>query len=705
MFRNKLYILSLTVLFFNLTSCGQNTSTKENKKFMYTNALIHETSPYLLQHAHNPVDWYPWGKEALDKAKKENKMLLISIGYAACHWCHVMEHESYEDTTVANIMNANFVCIKVDREERPDVDQVYMNAAYLINGSGGWPLNALAMPDCKPFFAGTYFPKQNWIQLLEYFSKLYKTDRAKLDVQADNVSKGIRDIENVPMNNSAVSFNMKTLDDMFSTFQDRIDMMKGGTKGNMKFPMPATWEYLLQYHYLSGNKEALQAVETTLDNMAKGGIYDQVGGGFSRYATDSLWHAPHFEKMLYDNAQLISLYSHAFQLTGNLLYQKIVYETVGFVKRELTSPEGGFYSSLDADSEGKEGKFYVWKKEEIQNILGKDANLFDEYFGITESGNWESGENIPDRNFGEKNLEKKFNLSHDELVDKIDSLKNIVFEQRKKRIRPGTDDKILTSWNALMDKGLIDAYRTFGDESFLSLAKINLDFLLKNIETKNGGLYRNYKNGESTINGFLDDYAFLINALINYYQVSFDEKYLQKAYSLTSYVEDYFFDKASGMFFYTDDQYSNLIARKMEVSDNVIPSSNSEMAKNLLLLSLYFENKKYGDQSLQMVKNVSDDIQKSPGYYGNWAQVMALEIRSPYEVAIVGNDWQQKLTQLQKKYLPNTIYLGGDSEGSLPLLENKLVIGKTMIYVCENKTCQRPVEEVSEAMKQIKLQR
>jgi uncharacterized protein YyaL (SSP411 family) len=703
MLLRKLHILYFIALLFSFTSCAQNTSSKkENKKFMYTNALIHETSPYLLQHAHNPVNWYPWGDEALDKAKKENKMLLISVGYAACHWCHVMEHESYEDTIVANIMNKNFICIKVDREERPDVDQVYMNAAYLINGNGGWPLNALAMPDGKPFFAGTYFPKANWIQLLEYFSNLYKTDNAKMQEQADHLAMGIRDIENVPLNKSHVSFNVNTLNEMFEGFSKNIDMVKGGTRGAMKFPMPATWEYLLQYHYLTGNKEALKAVEVTLDNMANGGIYDQVGGGFSRYATDSLWHAPHFEKMLYDNAQLVSLYSHAFQLTGNPLYKRIVYETVEFVKRELTSDEGGFYSSLDADSEGKEGKFYVWTKDEIEKLLGKDADLFDDYFGLTESGNWESGENIPDINMGEKNLEKKYNLSDDALLRQINSLKKLVFEKRKERIRPGTDDKILTSWNALMSKGLIDAYRAFGDKNFLSLAQKNIDFLLKNTEEKNGGIYRNYKNGEATIPAFLDDYAFLINALINYYQVSFDESYLQKAGNLSRYVEDHFFDKTSQMFFYTDDQFSNLIARKMEVSDNVIPSSNSEMAKNLLLLSLYFENKNYEDQAIQMVKNVSDDIQKNPGYYSNWAQTMALQIRPPYEVAIVGNDWQQKLSALQKNYLPNTVYLGGDNEGGLPLLENKLMKGKTMIYVCENKTCQQPVEEAVEALKQIK---
>jgi uncharacterized protein YyaL (SSP411 family) len=701
MISNKLSAFFIGFLLCYFTSCGQRTVTKEKDKHLYTNALIHETSPYLLEHAHNPVDWYPWGKEALDKAKKENKMLLISIGYAACHWCHVMEHECYEDTAVARIMNKNFICIKVDREERPDIDQIYMNASYLINGSGGWPLNALAMPDGKPFFAGTYYPKKNWIQLLKYFSGLYKTDRSKLEHQAENVSKGIRNIENVPFNNNAVTFNIKTLNNMFSVFRNKIDMINGGMKGSMKFPMPSDWEYLLQYHYMTGNEEALKAVESTLDNMANGGIYDQIGGGFSRYSTDSLWHAPHFEKMLYDNAQLISLYSYAFQVTANPLYKKIVYETIGFVERELTSPEGAFYSSIDADSEGKEGKFYVWRKAEIEKILGNNANLFCEYFGITNKGNWESGENIPDINRGNKDLTKEYNLSQEALDNKIDSLKKIVFQQRKIRVRPATDDKILTSWNALMANGLMDAYRAFGDKKFLSLAKKNIDFLLANIQIKNGGLYRNYKNGKANIPAFLDDYAFMINSLINYYQVSFDESYLQKANSLTSYVEQHFLNKTSGLFFYTDDQYSNLIARKMEVSDNVIPSSNSEMAKNLLLLSLYFENKKYGDQSVQMVKNVADGIEKSIDFYSNWAQVLAMEVRPPFEVAIVGKDWEQKLSHLQSSYLPNSIFIGGENEGSLPLLEDKLVKGKTTIYVCENKTCKRPVEQVSEALKQM----
>ncbi|HSN10108.1 MAG TPA: thioredoxin domain-containing protein, partial [Hanamia sp.] len=467
------------------------------------NELINETSPYLLQHANNPVNWYAWNKATLQKAKDENKMLLISIGYAACHWCHVMEHQSFENDEVARVMNENFICVKVDREERPDVDQVYMNAAYLINGNGGWPLNALAMPDGKPFFAGTYFPKENWIRMLEYFAGIYKNERAKLEEQAENVSKGIREIEHVPINNKELVFSKNDLDDMFSTFENKIDWERGGTKASMKFPMPSIWEFLLQYHYFTGNSNALKAVEVTLDNMANGGIYDHIGGGFSRYATDSRWHAPHFEKMLYDNGQLVSLYSHAFQVTKNPLYKKVVYQTLDFVQRELTSPDGGFYSSLDADSEGEEGKYYVWTEGQIKEILKEDAPLFIDHYGITAEGNWEEGKNIPDVNYGKNELPVK-----EQITQKLILLSKKLFAEREKRIRPGTDDKILTSWNALMAKGFLDAYKTFEEVSFFVSAKRNIDFLLKNISTQKNNLYRNYKNGKASIHGFLDDYAF-----------------------------------------------------------------------------------------------------------------------------------------------------------------------------------------------------
>ena len=660
------------------------------------NSLINETSPYLLQHANNPVNWFGWNEKTLAKAKEENKMLLISIGYAACHWCHVMEHESFENDEVAKVMNENFICIKVDREERPDVDQIYMNAAYLINGNGGWPLNALAMPDGKPFFAGTYFPKENWIRLLEYFAAIYKNEPQKLQDQAENVSKGIRDIEHLPMNTTPVFFSENDLSKMFFLFQKKIDFEYGGTKRGMKFAMPSIWEFLLQYYYFAKSKECLNAVEITLNNMANGGIYDQVGGGFSRYATDAKWHVPHFEKMLYDNAQLVSLYSHAFQVTKNPLYKKVVYETLEFINRELTSPEGGFYSSLDADSEGEEGKYYVWSEKEIKEILKDEASFYLDYYGITEKGNWEENKNIPDANFGKKD----FSVNK-EIRQKLISLNKSLFEEREKRVRPATDDKILTSWNALMAKGFMDAYKAFGEKMFLNSGKRNIDFLLKKIFTENNSLFRNYKNGKATIHAFLDDYAFFITALIEYYEVSFDESYLQKANALTEYVITHFFDKESGMFLYTNAQFSNLIARKMEVTDNVIPSSNSEMAKNLFLLSQYFDNKDYEEKSIQMIKNVSDDLLKNLGYYSNWAQGMLLQIYPAVEIAIAGKDWEERLRTLQKDYLPNIIYSGGENEGSLSLLENKLIEGKTMIYVCKNKSCHLPVENVEDALNQI----
>ena len=667
----------------------------------YTNELINESSPYLLQHAHNPVNWYPWGDIALEKARDENKILIISVGYSACHWCHVMEHESYEDTTVASIMNEHFVSVKVDREERPDIDQVYMDAAYLIAGNGGWPLNVLALPDGRPFYAGTYFTRDNWIKVLNYFVDIQHNDPSVLMNQAENITNGIKSSDNIELNREPVALTRTMLDEAFRKFKPYIDFEKGGINREPKFPMPSIWEYLLHYYSLNNDPEALDAVQSTLDSIASGGIYDQIGGGFSRYSTDEDWHVPHFEKMLYDNAQLVSLYTHAWQLTKKAEYKRIVYETLEFIENELTSPEGGFYSALDADSEGEEGKFYIWSKEEIESVLGKDALLFIDYFNITKPGNWESDKNIPFRKTTSDGFLKKHEISQKELQVKIDKSRETLLKVRNKRIRPGLDDKILTSWNALMLRGYVDAYRAFGEALFLNAALKNADFIFKNIIGKNNGITRNYKNGKSSVPGMLDDYAFTISAFIDLYQATFDEKWLYKANDLTDYAMLHFFDTSSGMFYYTPDNHSDLIARKMEIPDNVIPSSNSEMAKNLFLLGNYFNNEHYIQKAKQMLKNVQKNLQHNIFSYSNWGLLGLHFIKPLYEVAIVGSDWDSIRKMLDKNYLPDAIFLGGVNEGSLNLLENKIVAGQTTIYVCVDKECMIPVTEAEMALRQL----
>ncbi|HUX58169.1 MAG TPA: thioredoxin domain-containing protein [Bacteroidales bacterium] len=653
-------LIILGFIFLMNYSCGQtiNKDNNQNSMYEYTNELIHESSPYLLQHAHNPVNWYPWGEKALKKAKEENKMLIISIGYSACHWCHVMEHESYEDTTVARIMNEHFVGMKVDREERPDVDQVYMNAAYLVTGSGGWPLNVLALPDGKPFFAGTYFPKDKWIKVLDYFIDIRQKDPESLVDQADNITQGIKSIENIDLIKEVTILSEKNLDEAFKNLKPQIDFIKGGRKLPPKFPMPSNWEYLMHYYSMRNDQDALNAVTSTLDNMAYGGIYDQIGGGFARYSTDENWHIPHFEKMLYDNAQLVSLYSYAWQITKKDLYKAIVYQTLEFIRQELTSSDGGFYSSLDADSEGEEGKFYSWSFEEVQSILKNEAPLFIAYYNITESGNWEHGKNVLFRKQDEKDIAEKYNLSLSELRKKIANDKAAILETRNQRVKPGLDDKILTSWNALMLKGYTDAYRVFGDEKFLNTALNSANFLSLNAIGRDNEIFRNYKNGKSTIPGLLDDYSFVISAFIDLYQATFDEKWLYKANELTDYAFNHFFDHVSGMFYYTHEKHSELIARKMEITDNVIPSSNSEMAKNLFLLGHYFNNDLYIQQAKQMLINVKTDLSKNISYYSNWA-ILAIHFIQPlYEVAIIGKDWNRIRKDLDNNYLPDAIFLG-----------------------------------------------
>lgn len=698
MFRYRfLYLLAILFVF----AC-----TSQNGKIQhgeYSNHLANESSPYLLQHANNPVDWYPWGPEALEKAKAENKMILISIGYAACHWCHVMEHESFEDTLVSKIMNENFINIKVDREERPDIDDVYMTACQLATGKGcGWPLNSFALPDGRPVWAGTYFPKKQWLEVMEYFIKVRNEEPEKLEEFAGQLTGSITSGEQIAINITDQAFSKDTLQKIGEAFLNNVDFKLGGRKGSPKFPMPNNYEFLLSYAHQYNDDKAMEATVVTLDNIANGGIYDHLGGGFARYSTDAKWKVPHFEKMLYDNGQLVSLYSKAYQLTKNPLYKKRVEETLEFIKRELTDKSGGFYSSLDADSEGEEGKFYVWSKEEIDAVL-QDENVikvFSDYYEVTKRGNWEEHKNILHRKKSDEELAKKHNLTVEELNKLIDDAKNKLFKERAKRIRPGLDDKVLTSWNALMLTGYVDAYKAFGNDEYLKAAEKNASFIMKEMIQKDNRLNRNYKDGKSVINAFLDDYALAIQAFTALYEVTFDEKWLYKANDLADYAIKHFFDKESAMFNYTSDIDPPLIARKKELSDNVIPGSNSSIARGLFILGTYLYNNDYIEMASQMMKNMAGTISATPqpNFYSNWCSFYNSLVNPPYEVAIVGNDFKKLRNDMMQNYLPNAILLGGKNEGTLELLKDKLQEGETMIYVCQNKVCKLPVTEVEKAL-------
>jgi len=667
----------------------------------FTNQLINESSPYLLQHAHNPVNWYPWGEEALDKARRENKLIIVSIGYAACHWCHVMEHESFENEEVARYMNAHFVAIKVDREERPDIDQVYMIAVQLITGRGGWPLNCIALPDGRPIFGGTYFPGEQWIDMLSKVLAFVRENPEKAEQQAKELTEGVQSSEMIYSDADIADFSLDDLNDIFSAWKSNLDYMQGGHMGTPKFPLPVGYQFLLHFHFLTQNEDALRAVTLTLNKMAGGGIYDQVGGGFARYSTDAYWKAPHFEKMLYDNAQLVSLYSSAFQQTREAQYKTIVSETLEFIQRELTSDEGGFYSSLDADSEGEEGKFYVWTQNELRQILGDKADLIMGYYSVEENGNWEHAQNILFKSADDKLYAERNEIPENDLKKEVSKAKEILLKERLKRIPPALDDKIITSWNALMLKSFIDAYTVFDKAEYLEQALRNARFIDTKVKLPDHRLYRNFKSGRASINGFLDDYAFTIAAFISLYQSSFVEKWLEDAKQLADYAIAHFYDAESGMFFYTSDLDPELIARKMEISDNVIPASNSEMARNLFMLGHYFYNNDYINKSKKMLHYVKPNTLNGGAYFANWDILMSWFVSPPYEVVILGNEFESILKEFNRHYLPNVFLSGGKREGSLSLHEGKLVDGQTVIYVCRDKTCRMPVTDVREALKQI----
>lgn len=700
----RIFILILISFWSCSNHQAQNNSRKimkESPTHKHTNKLINQTSPYLLQHAHNPVNWYPWGDTAFDKAKKENKLVLVSIGYAACHWCHVMEHQSFENEEIAQIMNDNFICIKVDREERPDIDQIYMSAVQLLTGSGGWPLNCFTLPDGRPIYGGTYFNSEQWVQVLTGLNQTFKDSPQRILDAADEISAGVKSHELIDTKQTNTEFSAQLLKTGVESWSSYFDKEWGGNKGAPKFPMPSGLELLLAYGHITKNQELTEHVNFTLQKIAYGGIYDQVGGGFARYSVDAQWKVPHFEKMLYDNGQLVSLFCNAFKVTNSQLLKQTVEQTLGFVSREMTHNNGAFYASFDADSEGVEGKYYVWTKGEIEKILDTDSEWFCDYYNVTKDGNWEHS-NILWVTKANAIIEKH-NLSPKELEKLQDKTLSKLLKERNKRIPPGLDDKILTSWNALMSMGYFDAYEALNDENYLDIALTNCKFIEETMLQANGEIYRNHKNGTSNINGFLDDYALSIQLFTKAYASTFDEHWLNLAEGISNYVIKHFYDTKSGMFFYTSDQDKELIARKMELSDNVIPASNSIMANNLYDLSILLNKNEWKEISIQMLANVKDNLNQNIAYYSNWGILLNKLTNTQYEVVFVGENATTLKQEFDRKYHPNVLIAGSLTENNTNVLtKNRWVKNETLIYVCKNNSCRLPVKSVSEVLQLLK---
>jgi len=698
---NPLVLILSALLLWN---CKSQT---EESMHAYTNDLIEETSPYLLQHAHNPVNWKAWNEETLAQAKAENKLLLISVGYSACHWCHVMERESFEDSLVADLMNTHFINIKVDREERPDVDNVYMSAVQLMTGSGGWPLNAIALPDGRPVWGGTYFPKDDWMNAIAQVADIFQKEPNTLVEYADKLSQGIRSVDLVEPNLEKPQFKEETLKNAVSNWSRSWDTRLGGPNRAPKFMMPNNYQFLLRYARQYDDTEITDYVNTTLEQMAYGGINDHVGGGFARYSTDVKWHVPHFEKMLYDNAQLTSLYSEAYLATANPLYKETVYETLDFVAREMTTDEGGFYSALDADSLNKEGEleegaYYVWTKEELESLLKEDFDLFAAYYNINNYGKWEKEHYVLIRQDADSSFVKEHGLSLEDFRLKKQYWKEELLRFRESnKERPRLDDKILSGWNGLMIKGYADAYRVFNDQTFLEAALKNANFIVSKMLRKDGGLNRTYKNEVSTINAYLEDYAAVIDAFIALFEVTTDEIWLTRAKALTDYTFTYFHNEENRMFYFTSKEDPDLVSRSIQYTDNVIPASNSMMAKNIFKLSHYFLDKQYTDTTAFMINNLQMDMERYGASYSNWLDLLLNYTNPYYELVVVGSNADQVLTELHQNYIPNKLIAGSTGTSNQEIFKGRYLEGETLIYVCVNNACKLPVRSVDEALKLI----
>jgi len=654
---------------------------------MKSNALINESSLYLQQHAHNPVDWKPWSSEAFQLAKTENKLVLVSIGYSACHWCHVMEHECFENVELAAYMNEHFVCIKVDREERPDIDQIYMTAVQLMTQRGGWPLNCFTLPDGRPIYGGTYFPKDQWMNVLKSLVYTQEKDPQRVLEYAAQLEEGISQSELIAVPQAIEKWNEEKLHEMLVRWSRSFDNLEGGLTKAPKFPLPNNYLFLLEFAHYFQDEKIRKHVELTLDKMLQGGIYDQIGGGFARYSVDMLWKVPHFEKMLYDNGQLIQLYSEAYRYLKKESYKTLVYQTFSWLKREMQNETGAFYSALDADTEGEEGKFYCWSKNELQKLLNNDFEWVKDYYNINQRGYWEEEKYILLKTESDESFAKKKNWSLEELIKKVENINDILLHERKKRIKPGLDTKCLTSWNALTLTGLCAAFCSFEDQEFLLSARKIGNWIVEK-QILNGTLYRNYANGKTSIEGFLEDYAFVIEAFIQLYQVTAELKWIETAKTLIQKVENEFQHPESKMCYYTTEN-SELIARKMELNDNVIPASNSVMANNFLFMGHYFRNEQWITNAEQMLANVYDGMEQYGSGYSNWGLLLLRLLKGVVEIVSIDSsqEHQHAIASQLNSFTLATFHL------EIPNSENHKNDG---IYVCKKGVCFPPIHELNE---------
>ena len=664
-----------------------------------TNALIHESSPYLLQHAHNPVDWHSWNDAILEDALRKEKLIIISIGYAACHWCHVMEEESFEDPEVAAIMNSHYVCIKVDREERPDIDQVYMNAVQLMTGSGGWPMNVVALPDGRPVWGGTYFKKEQWKSALLQIADLYKKEPEQLLEYAERLEKGLEQMQLFSSENTA-GLTKPEVQNLVQKWTATLTSRFGGENRAPKFIVPGNWDFLLRYSQQSQDKDLEKLVVDSLIKIGDGGIYDHIGGGFSRYSVDEKWHIPHFEKMLYDNAQLVSLYSKAFSLSKNNWFKEIVTETLTFISEELTAPSGAYYSSLDADSLNEhnkleEGAFYTWKKPVLQQLLAEDFDLFSSYYNINSFGKWENEEYVLIRTQSDAEIAEEFHISEETLASKKKHWQSLLKSERSKREKPRLDDKQLTSWNALMITAYLDAYTAFKEPSYLESAVKSANFICQHLLKEDFSLYHSHKNGESKINAYLEDYAFCIEAFLKLYELTLDEKWQKTAKKWTDFSLSQFYDAEKQLFYFTSSGDRPLISRNFELVDNVIPSSNSVMAHNLFKLHKYTGEKRYMDIAEKMLLKMEAKIEEYPQGASNWLNLKLNFLYPYFEVVVTGKKALENIISLRSHYLPHIVTDGATSAGKEdPLLKNRFQKGKELFYVCTEGTCQLPVQSL-----------